>query len=133
MTDELKPCPFCHKEQPKIDDLDYYGIIRGDKDEDDGWSAQYECPYCYAMGPYVKGFSEEDSAIDVAITAWNARHDSDELPEWVVNKLNDSIVDCGLLEAELKDDNDIEEAVRVGRRANTLRWVLSLRKPEETE
>lgn len=57
-------------------------------------------------------------------------HEPDELPEWFVNKLNESIIDCGLLEAELKDDNDIEEAVRVSRRANTLRWVLSLRKPE---
>ena len=103
MSEELKPCPFCGSDEIET----FYNRSMVD---------HYTCQYC--------GASAKN---------WNSRYESDELPEWVVNKLNDSIVDCGLLEAELKDDNDIEEAVRVGRRANTLRWVLSLRKPEEKE
>lgn len=113
MSEELKSCPFCGCDEPMV--MEHTSL---------DWVIH--CKKCHAK-------TGRHHTLHGAIYSWNSRHESDELPEWVVNKLNDSIVDCGLLEAELKDDNDIEEAVRVGRRANTLRWVLSLRKPEEKE
>lgn len=117
MTDELKCCPFCGSPAELYLKRLVWRVKCSERDGDG------KC-LCHATS---HGYREPESAI----AAWNTRHESDELPEWFVNKLNESIIDCGLLEAELKDDNDIEEAVRVGRRANTLRWVLTLRKPEE--
>ena len=108
---ELKPCPFCGSSNIEIVE----------------WipsSYSVQCLNCEAR-------TSREYSKTLSIERWNTRHESDELPEWFVNKLNKSIIDCGLLEAELRDDNDIEEAVSVSRRANTLLWVLSLRRGEE--
>ena len=123
MTDELKSCPFCGEPAKIIESHRYDASVDPTPPH---WKVSCATIGCNGAAINIWRQSPED-----AIAAWNSRHESDELPEWFVNKLNESIIDCGLLEAELKDDNDIEEAVRVGRRANTLRWVLTLRKSEE--
>jgi hypothetical protein len=155
MSEELKPCPYMEIQltRGKVakvspEDYDELSKFKGVywSTNDNSWVVQIKENGRYRT---IHGIQSEDIAgmiYDLLaldrfkeyarfnnpkfIEAWNPRHEPDELPEWFVNKLNESIIDCGLLEAELKDDNDIEEAVRVSRRANTLRWVLSLRKQE---
>jgi hypothetical protein len=116
MTDELKPCPFCGS------------------DEQQRNGHYVECCNCHASGPDLYPTPDDEKVKDY----WNTRHDPEEIPEWLKTWLTETITNCELLADELMDksvgngtNGDIEEAVRLKRRANTFREVLSLKKPEE--
>jgi hypothetical protein len=127
----LKQCPFCKAAQDYPDGPDYWNIICGDKDEDSGWSAQYQCSNCCASGPHVSGYADEESAIDAAIEAWNTRVESRELPEWVKNEIQteietikiETIKRFGADHRGYVDENTMCEIA-------ALIWVLSLKNPE---
>ncbi len=55
------------------------------------------------------------------------KQSKDEVPEWLVKQLNESIINCILLEEESKDNGDIDGAISANRKARTLRWVLNLK------
>ena len=63
---------------------------------------------------------------------------SEEMPEWLKTKLEETITNWELLAEKLWDPSvgngtlaDIDEAVKLFRHANILRGILSLKKPEE--
>jgi len=116
MTDqpELKLCRWCDSDN----------VTKGTSYTSEGTYDYIECKDCRARGPATP--IRKDLGFDDAITAWNTRAEPDKLPEWVKNKLSETIINCRLLEEELRDDGDGEEAIIVSRRANTLKWVLSL-------
>lgn len=106
MTEELKPCPFCDITPLHIDLI-----------VDPQWAGSYVlCGNCGARGPCGPHGSE-----DWVIKQWNARHEPDELPEWVKEAIENEVGQnlnkrsqlfyCGFVQA--------------------LNWVLSLRKPEK--
>ncbi len=103
MTDELKPCPFC-------------GTIARAKAILSGESAweiycnNIQCPR------YEFHVTEKD-----AIAAWNTRHESDTLPEWLGIILHNK-----LLEQTHTPVNSYSSGFYTA-----LSWVLSLRKPED--
>ena len=66
MTDELKPCPFCGDESS----VQTSGI------KPNSYQYMVMCRSCNAC----KGWK---NTYDEALTAWNTRHESDELPEWL--------------------------------------------------
>jgi len=99
-----------------------------------------ECPVCHGAGS-IENSSHNPNCVDQWIECPNCNgtgNEPEEIPEWLKIWLTETITNCELLADELMDksvgngtNGDIEEAVRLKRRANTFREVLSLKKPEE--
>ena len=108
---ELKPCPFCGSSNIEIVEWipSTYSV---------------QCLNCEAR-------TSREYSKTLSIERWNTRHESDELPEWLKEKLNKTIIDCELLRDELRDEGDLEESVRYGRKGLVLRSVLSYRRGDE--
>ena len=102
MIAELKHCPFCGSDELQ-------------------WDGHYvECSNCHAQGPNLYLVPDNDR-----VRYWNARHESDELPEW----LKDRIIDNYEYTERLKADAIMPEvAERLTGYNSALEWVLSLRK-----
>lgn len=111
MTEDYEMCPFCGNTSLS-NCLEYV-----------------QCNYCGARGPRVSILDENKPR-----QRWNNRVEPNEIPGWLKRRINGAIINCQLLEDALRDTDadmyDIEEAVRVSRRANTLEWVLSLKKED---
>lgn len=101
MSEELKPCPGCgHSDRIRV-------VNTRDK------TVRIGC----ICGWYVEAYTDE-----AAIDAWNTRHKSDELPEW----LTEAIIKQSTSLMEIPDlDGQIHGNMQA------LAWVLSLRRGEE--
>lgn len=97
MTADLLPCPFCGGKNMRYEPTEQ----------------SIFCIRCGATGPY-KHFPYSPDEI------WNTRHEPDELPEWVLKLLRDTMY--------LFKPTDTQE-FREGYVA-AVEWFLSLRKPE---
>ena len=119
MTGQLKSCPWCKSKDIEIRPR---SCISTDVEKRFGSRSIHkymQCQSCGASGPDC--YSEEE-----AVAAWNTRHESDELPEWVIDAIGARVA---LFESD-KHTWTIE--MRDGA-LNSLYWVLYLRKPEEQE
>lgn len=111
MTDqpEIKPCPFCGADVV----LDY--SLRG--------IYFIRCPMCHAKS--LECYSEEH-----AVVWWNRRSEPignpEELPEWFIQQLKSQ-----LSYAEDEHSNATYGAPMIAKHIRLLKWVLSLKKPEE--
>ena len=128
MTDELKPC------------CDYTTDIRCIFYESDEFGTRCRMH----MGVQNPNYDDEvirpkscnmhftREEMQRVIAAWNNRHESGELPEWLKEKINERInfVDKQLVELrDIHDTSDDDQHLYILRSA--MNWVLSLRKEEE--
>ena len=108
MSEKFKPCPFCGGTNIII------GLA-----SDTGYSWCVTCSDCWSRtGPMSR---------EKAITAWNSRHGSGEIPEWLKKAIEERI--------KLWKEN-IEgflklESIRPSIAIDELLWVLSLKPPEQ--
>ena len=104
--EELKPCPCCGHPAEIWEDCDDAGIT----------FYSVGCSHCTIGTDWL--YKRDD-----CISHWNARSEPDELPEWVLKLLRDTMY--------LFKPTDTPE-FREGYVA-AVEWFLSLRKPEENE
>lgn len=102
MTDELKPCPFCGGE----------GQISPDGEV-----------YCKDCG-CCPDWDENDP-----IENWNTRHESDELPEWVKEAIED-MIQC-IFDIMSTNPQGYVKNCELLSKVHVLERVHSLRKPED--
>jgi hypothetical protein len=109
MSEELKPCPFCHSDnvfhlESRLPGYDKYLYF-------------VNCASCDANGPTNK------ESVEQAIYDWNAWAKpigkSEELPEWVVTQIERVIMPGS------RTGNQETRTI-----VDTLKWVLSLRGDE---
>lgn len=102
MSEELKPCPFCGGTDLVVTEAmgESWVLCKNEK--------------CLAT---CSGNAANKAT---AIVSWNTRVESDELPEWVVKKIQ-SMIDCGG-----PFYNDVQKGYELA-----LNQVLSLRRGEE--
>lgn len=127
MTDELKPC------------CDYTTDIRCIFYESDEFGTRCRMH----MGVQNPNYDDEvirpkscnmhftREEMQRVIAAWNTRHESGELPEWLKEKINERInfVDKQLAELrDIHDTSDDDQYLYILR--SVMNWVLSLRKEE---
>ena len=115
MTDELKSCPFCGEPAKIIESHRYDASVDPTPPH---WKVSCATIGCNGAAINIWRQSPED-----AIAAWNSRHESDTLPTWAIEAIENEVGQnlnkrsqlfyCGFVQA--------------------LNWVLALRKPEETE
>ena len=129
--EELKSCPFCNE----IDnsDIELYGRSR--LRVYSSWVVDrhiyfVKCEACGARGPYF--FTEKE-----ARAAWNARKELDELPEWLIariNELREFILKSKYSDWKYSLYSDSEQFHILQCEIDEyLGYVLSFRKPEVKE
>lgn len=112
MTDELKPCMCGGTAKYDI-------ITRYDIGAYGSGSRYFEYRViCEKCGIRTETYNESEKLIP--ITVWNTRSELDTLPEWAK-------------EAIMAELNDNRTRYEDDYYCDALNWVLSLRKPEETE
>jgi hypothetical protein len=127
MSEELKPCPFCGERH----DLEVQYIDRRDRE---GQPVCIKCGKCGCSGPWDYCSSPAPSELEefaAASKLWNARHESDELPVWFVNRIKTIISD---VHDDLNKNLELnfitgrtDDAIR---QCDLLNFILTLRKPE---
>jgi hypothetical protein len=105
MINDLKPCPLCKSEA-------YVSTISHEC-EPDGYGV--DCSVC---GCQVN----EYETIEQAIAAWNTRVESNEIPDWLKEKIDQGI-EYGKVNEHTHD--------RYKYLKESLKWVLSLRRDSE--
>jgi len=112
MTDELKSCPFCGS----VAEVHYQPF--------DCAPDMYRVD-CFSCGAGVELYDTEEQAI----TAWNTRHESDMLPQWIKNCLFDKMDDL----RDIVDSPFVVPQIKGAAKAqiDMIEWMLTLRKPEE--
>lgn len=66
-----------------------------------------------------------------ATAAWNIRHEPEDLPEWAIEAIEKEIENLWNKHSTKTPGIHAEAMHRLRYEADKLRWVLSLRKPEE--
>lgn len=113
MTDELKPCAHCGNAEIKP-----MHVCNSNRP-------------LYRVKCYKCGMQTNLDDKDKVIAAWNIRHESDELPEWVRDKIEDMIQ--SIFDIMSTNPQGYVKNCELLSKVHVLERVHSLRKPEEKE
>ena len=107
MTHNLKPCPFC-----------------GDEPTLRKSQAPFRAEYMVICARGCGACNGWKDTVDEAIAAWNTRQEPDDLIRTVKTRINE-------LEEQIEENCTYRSRELVNHEIVVLKWVLSLRKPEE--
>ncbi len=108
MTDELKSCANCGNAEIKP-----MHVCNSNRP-------------LYRVKCYKCGMQTNIDDKDKVIAAWNSRHESDELIKMVQTRIDE-------LEEQIEENCTYRSKDLVNHEIVTLKWVLTLRKPEDKE